>query len=124
MQPVAICPSAATSADNETQCVCAHLSNLFKPYGSAAPRARLLILQSKPLIDFWNSLREWLQDDLQGLNLGLKLDQQVLMILSAVKSLNNLCGLFLALPKLRPAVSYLQTWKPLYPRMVGSTIKN
>ena len=31
---------------------------------------------------------------------------------------------FLALPKMRPAVRYFQTWKPLFPRMVGSTIKN
>ena len=39
---------------------------------STAPRELPLIL--KPLISFWNSLREWLPDDWQGLKLGLKLE--------------------------------------------------
>ena len=41
---------------------------------SADPRARPLILQSKLSIVFWNSLWEWLPDDLKRLDLGLKLE--------------------------------------------------
>ena len=40
---------------------------------SAASIVLPLILQSKPLIVLWKSLREWLPNDLQGLKLGLKL---------------------------------------------------
>ena len=41
---------------------------------SAAPRAQPFILQSNTLIVFLNSLWEWLPDDIQGLQLGHKLE--------------------------------------------------
>ena len=44
---------------------------------SAAPRAWQLIVQSKPSISFWKSLRKWWPeppDDRQGLKLGFKLE--------------------------------------------------
>ena len=87
----------------------------------AAPRAWPLIVQSKALIVFWNSLWEWLPDDQQGLELGLKLElcslthamvPWVVEVLSAPKPQNkvqfSLClwslilSLFLfRMPKLR-----------------------
>ena len=45
------------AADLEA-CVCACPSDLPKLYWIAAQRAQPLILLSKPLIVFWNSLRE------------------------------------------------------------------
>ena len=65
---------AATATDLDMCCVCARPSNQPKPCRSAAPRAWSLVLQSKPSIVFWNSLWEWLPDDLQGLKLGLELE--------------------------------------------------
>ena len=53
--------------------MCACLSYLPKLCQSPAKRAWLLILQSKPLLVFWNSLQECLPDDRQRLKLGLKL---------------------------------------------------
>ena len=41
---------------------------------NAEPRAGQLIFQSKALIVFWNSFREQLPDDLQGLNLDSNLN--------------------------------------------------
>ena len=40
----------------------------------SCPRDLHLILQSKPSIVLWNSLRGWLPHDWQGLELGLKLE--------------------------------------------------
>ena len=64
---------AATATDLEMPCFCASPSESDPPElrWSAAPRILQLTLQSKPLIVFWNSLREWLR---QGLELGLKLE--------------------------------------------------
>ena len=44
------------------------------PAWSAASKAWPLMLQSKPSIFFWNSLWEWLPDDLQWLELGLEFE--------------------------------------------------
>ena len=60
---------AVTAA--KTPCVCASLSYLPKLCSSAAQKALPLILQSKPLIVFWNSLHKWLPDDWQGLWVGV-----------------------------------------------------
>ena len=60
-------------------------------------RAWPMILQSKPAIVLRNSYREEQPGDRQGHDLGLKLkalqpDQQVVNVLSALKSLNSLCS--------------------------------
>ena len=47
---------AASAADSETPFVCACPSDQPKKLRRAAQRAQVLILQSKPLIAFWNSL--------------------------------------------------------------------
>ena len=90
----------------------------------ACQRAWPLILKSKTSIFFWNSLWEWLPDDRQGLDLGLKLeicslsdchmtsltcrgpnldstwtllsDQRIVKLLSAWNnSLHKLCGVWI-----------------------------
>ena len=53
---------AETAADLKTPCVCDCLSYQPKLCFGVARRAWSLILQSKPSIVFWNSLREWLPD--------------------------------------------------------------
>ena len=65
---------AATASDSGTPCVCDSPSDPSKLCQGAALRAWPLILRSKPSIVFWNSLREWLPDDRQRLELGLKLE--------------------------------------------------
>ena len=65
---------AATAADSETPWVYDRPSDQPKLCWSAAPRARPLILPSKPLIVFWNSLREWLTGEWQGLKLELRFE--------------------------------------------------
>ena len=62
--------SAETAAYLEMPCVCACQPYQSKLCRSVAPRVWPLILQSKA----WNSLREWMRDDRQGLKLGLKLE--------------------------------------------------
>ena len=64
----------ATAADSETPCVCARPSDPRKQSRRAAPRAWQLILPSKPLIAFWNSL--W--RDCQMTGRGSKLDSWTL----------------------------------------------
>ena len=64
---------------------------------SKAPRTWPLILQSNPLIVFWNSLREWLPDDLHWSaeaqtwtqTWTLPPDQWVVVVLSALKPQNK-----------------------------------
>ena len=88
--------STVTAADLETPCVWSCLSDLPKLCQSLAPRAQPLILQSKPLIVFWNSLQKWLPDDRQGLELGLNFELCLLIkVLSALKSQNKLCGVWI-----------------------------
>ena len=58
----------------KTPCVFASPSYLPKLCWITAPSAQPLILQSRPLIVFCNSLQEWLPDTMQGLELGLKLE--------------------------------------------------
>ena len=79
-------------------CACACQSDPVRPpkqYQSIASSAWPLILQSRPLMAFWNSLKgliaswptgawAWTQTQLS--------DQQVVKVLSALKSLNKLCG--------------------------------
>ena len=62
-EPVAATRPTATAAGSETPCVGARPFDPTKLCQSAAPRARILILQSKSSILFWNSLREWLSND-------------------------------------------------------------
>ena len=64
----------ATAADLESPCVCACPSLPSQLCRSAPPRVWPLILQSNLSIALWNSLREWLPDDLQGLEFGLGLE--------------------------------------------------
>ena len=66
--------AAVTAAYLETPCVCSCQSYLPKLCLSPAPRAQPLIFQSKPSISLWNSIQEWLPDNRQGLELGLKLE--------------------------------------------------
>ena len=69
---------AVTATNLEIPCVWSHQSNQPKLCLSSAQRAQPLILQSKPSIVFWkslwdsNSAWEWLSDDRQRLELGLK----------------------------------------------------
>ena len=52
-------------------CVCACQSYKPKLCLRVIKKALPLILQSKPLIVFWNSLHKWLPDDWQGLWVGV-----------------------------------------------------
>ena len=65
--------SSDCSPQGNTLCLCSSVqaSNLCL---RVPPRALLLILHSKPLIVFWNNLREWLPEDRQGFKLGLELE--------------------------------------------------
>ena len=65
---------AATAADSEALCVFSRLSEPPKLCLSVVPRARPSNLQSNPSIVFWNSLREWLPDELHGLELESNLN--------------------------------------------------
>ena len=105
---------AATAAYLETPCVYSCQSYQPKLWWSAAPRALPLILQPIPLIVFWNSLREWLPDDWQSLKLELKTwtlpsDKRVVEVLSALKSRNHLCWVWILFKtqNLRTAVSQI-----------------
>ena len=65
------CPQRLlATTDSETACVCAGPSYPPKLCLRAAPRALLENLQFL----IWNSLREWLSDNLHGLTFGLKLE--------------------------------------------------
>ena len=66
--------SRSRPASTAASCVSARRSEPPKLCRSAAPRAWPLTLQSKPSIVFCKSLWEWLPDDRQGLELGLKRD--------------------------------------------------
>ena len=116
-------PACRDCQNLETPCIWSHLSLFNQPKlcRSSAPRAWPLILQSKPLIVLWSSLREWLPNDKQGLELGLKLE--LCLLTNRLKRLYLLRSpkincvefkFFLGLlktPKLRTAVSwYPQDW--------------
>ena len=90
---------AATAADSETPCVCARLSYLRKQCQSAAPRAWPLVLPSKPSIVLEQPLgviarwpagaQTWTQ------TWTLLPDQRAVKVLSALKSQNKLCGVWI-----------------------------
>ena len=71
---VACFPQASKLLPAASACVCARQSYLRKQNWRAAPRAWPLILQSKPSITFWNSLRRDCQMTCRGSNLDSNLN--------------------------------------------------
>ena len=109
-QPVAACVVFMLASPKVRMASTGKRSNLPKLCWSAAPGALPLNQQSKPSIVFWNSFGSDCHMTDRGSNWVWK-------VLSALKSLSNLCGVWILLgllktPKLRTAVSQFQPSSP------------